>query len=570
MRRIPLLATALVLTACGTDVSGPSASLFSCVLGEGRATAVGEVVTVSGAAHQSLCLTAGDTTTVFAYVPFYALASTSQGDQSQVRLAVDVLGAGVMDASVTVDPVAGLPGLVAAQDRWLDHDATPGPRPGGDLHRQIREREIAELEPLIRRSPAPPPSAPTAGMPAASVPEVGEYVQFNVALSCTLEQMRTGQVRWVSERAIVVVDTRDPTGLTNADFQHFALSFDTLVYPVSTHHFGAPSDIDGNGRIYIFLTGAVNQRNAPGENTFTAAMFWSGDLFPAESTSRLEACPAANQAEMFYMAIPDPNGLLGPVVTVRWIQDRALHVMAHEYQHLVNAGRRLHVNQAITFERTWLNEGLSHVAEELMFFATSGLERRTNIDATAIENAPNGVAAASHYMASNLDNLNRFLRQSRASSLMGPDDLATRGATWSFLRYALDRSGRGDDVVLRSLLNSSTAGTDNLDQALAASSLEWMHDWAVSLYADDHVPGLDPRYTQPSWNFRDLFSGQAGGYPLPLVPLRPGETHHVSIQPGGTGHMIFAVGTEGRAAIHVEVNDGTPPRTVRGSFLRIQ
>ena len=55
-------------------------------------------------------------------------------------------------------------------------------------------------------------------------------------------------------------------------------------------------------------------------------------------------------------------------------------VIAHEFQHLINAGRRMYVNNALDFEDTWLDEGLAHVAEELLFYREAGLRPKGNID----------------------------------------------------------------------------------------------------------------------------------------------------------------------------------------------
>ena len=56
--------------------------------------------------------------------------------------------------------------------------------------------------------------------------------------------------------------------------------------------------------------------------------------------------------------------------------------LAHEYQHLINAGRRLYVNNANAFEDMWLNEGLSHIAEELAVLQGERARRRGRTSAS--------------------------------------------------------------------------------------------------------------------------------------------------------------------------------------------
>lgn len=514
-----------------------------------------------------MCLTAGDSSAVFAYIPFSAVAPV-EGTPPEVRLAMEVLGAGLPAGAISSEPGVGpaSPGIPASPDAAVERSSPV--RLGNDLHGWLREREKRELTPKIRAGGAPDPwaAAPAAG----ELPEPGDLRELNVALSCTDTDMRTGRVMWVSERAIILEDTARPTGLTAHDHEHFAVTFDTLVYPVATRHFGTPTDIDGNDRIMVFFTGSVNERNPRGSASMTTGLFWTGDLFPAVATARLDACPASNHAEIFYLAIPDPHGALGPPVGVNWIRDQAVRVMAHEYQHLLNAARRLYINDADRFEQTWLNEGLSHVAEELVFLQAAGLAPGSNIGSATLAGSARVYRAFGLYMSGNFENLGRYLARAPEESLTGKDGLATRGATWSFLRYAADRSGAGDEWVFFRLLNSRTAGLDNLNQVLAAPAQSWIHDWAVALYADDHVDGVDPVYTQPSWNFRDLYARAWGSYPLSPTVLRPGSSGSVSLQPGGAGFLVFGVEGRGAAALHVEADAATPPRSLQGSFLRIR
>jgi hypothetical protein len=567
-RKLLIMATAL-LAGCGTDVSGPASSLYSCLFLEPSALGVGEAVTFQGVGNRSLCLTATDENAAFVYVPFYGLAPNGGAVEPTLTLGVEVLGAGVTGTSVSGAPAAE-PGPVGG---FLEVPVSPGEgrvlARDVDAHRLLRERELAELGPKIR-SGAPADPLPRAASREVAAPQVGSTVQYNVAISCTAEDMRTGQVMYISDHAVVAADVENPAGFSAQDYQHFALAFDTLIHPVAVRHFGAPSDVDGNGRTIIFFTRAVNERTPRGSATFTAALFWGGDLFPAVATSRLEACAGGNQAEIFYVAVPDPNGLIGPPVSLNDLRVQAIHILGHEYQHLINAARRLYVNNASMFEQVWLNEGLSHIAEELLFFEISGLQRRANITAALLQQTPGGMVAFDRFMRSNMNNFTRFLTRPDTASLMGADNLATRGAAWSFLRYAADRHQGGDEAFFLGLVNSTTAGVENLNRVLGTSTMEWLQDWTVSLIADDHVPGLQARFTQPSWNFRDLYASENRAYPLTPPTLSAGTPHSLSLQAGGAAFLTFGVAADQRAAIHVESDGGSPPRTLRGTFLRVR
>lgn len=565
MKRASPLLIAAVLAGCGTDVSGPSSSLLACVFGEAAAVDAGGVLQVRGEGNRSICID-GDGGSGFVYVPFFGTRAPDE-DDPEVSISVELTGGGfepptLASTGVTGAVTLGPPGSSAASRvGWPGEEA---------FHRRLREREIAELEPRIRPGPAPAPT-PRASV-AAQVPTVGDLLDFNVAISCTDEDIRTGEVVYISDEAVVVVDLENPAALGAADYAYFAETFDTLVYPVETAHFGAPTDIDDNGRSILFFTRAVNELNPPNASSVTIGFFWSGDLFPEEDTPRLQACPAANQAEMFYLIAPDPRGIVGRTFTLDDVRELAIPLIGHEFQHLVNASRRLFVNEATTFERPWLNEGLSHVAEELLFWEVSGLEPGNNLGIDQLRNTEGAIEAFNEYMGGNFNNFAKFLSEPDTASLMGIDNLVTRGATWNFLRYAADRSGRGDEQFFFDVVNAANAGLDNLDDVIAdGSALNWMHDWTVSVYGDDFVDGLPARYRAGSWNLRSVYDGSTlEEYPLAVGGLSSGATTTVDLLAGGAAYYRFDVAADGRAVIHVEADGGEPPPTLRGSLIRIR
>src|SRR5205807_6994145 len=94
------------------------------------------------------------------------------------------------------------------------------------------------------------------------------------------------------------------------------------------------------------------------------------------------SCPGSNVAELINLFVPD-NVTPKPVVAARIVE-----TMSHEFQHLINAARRLCINKSAAIsEERWLNEGLSHIAEELTFYKESGLSPRQNIGALTIGRA---------------------------------------------------------------------------------------------------------------------------------------------------------------------------------------
>ena len=177
---------------------------------------------------------------------------------------------------------------------------------------------------------------------------------------------------------------------------------------------------------------------------------------------------------------------------------------------------------ATDFETTWLDEGLSHVAEELLFYAESGLAPRANIDGTKLRSLGAYVDAFNNDAISNFSRLESYLGSPSSNSPFADnDDLATRGATWSFLRYAADHTGSDDGTTWYQLVNSTTSGIANLEQVFGTGLPALARDWATSVFADD-VASTDARYQQPSWNSRSIFGAleSTRAYPLATVDAR--------------------------------------------------
>ncbi|HEV2147965.1 MAG TPA: hypothetical protein VGR37_11235, partial [Longimicrobiaceae bacterium] len=388
---------------------------------------------------------------------------------------------------------------------------------------------------------------------------VGEEVQLNVQFddNCGKAVLRTGRVVAVSQRAIVVDDTGNPAGgFTEADYQALAEQYDRLVWPVATRNFGEPHDMDRNERVIVFFTRAINDLTAPGASSFVNGLFYSRDLFPRKQTKALGACASSNESELLYMLVPDPAR--GGVFTKENVLRGTLGVMAHETQHLISASRRLYKLSTPGDgwnEVVWLNEGLSHIAEELVFYEAGGLGPRRNLDRPTLQSSRTYADAFNAYMAQNTGRLQSFYQDpERNSPYETDDDLATRGAIWNFLRYAADRRAGDDRALWHALVNSSQTGMANLRSAFGTDPVPLFRDWAVSLYLDDAVPGAEARFTQPSWNFRSIF---LNGIPLRTRRLTEGATTAFSLDAGGAAYLRFGVGA-GRAELRATSGGAAP------------
>ena len=537
--------------------------------GTPRTLALGEVVTdLSGS---GICVRAGSADEEYVLVPYFNSSVPSS------TISIQAVGNGLG----AFGPTAAL----ASRSADLASPGTAVPDRAATFDRLLRETEKREMprfaagarawESGNRRASRASTSAGglRSTSAAAALPALGDLLQLNSnALEyCTNPRMRTGRVVAITEKAIVVADTGNPAGgFTDEEYRSIGVTFDTLVNAVDVGAFGEPGDVDQNARVLIFFTKAVNDLSPAGSGSIVLGFYWSRDLLPKKSTSG--DCAGSNVAEMFYLLVPDASRSKSFVLSV------TNGTVAHEYQHLINASRRLYVNQAAeTDEETWLNEGLSHVAEELVFFRASGLQSRQNLDAAVTQNP--AAAAFATFMKQNADRYRRYLL---STALQGPvgidqsdDDLETRGAVWSFLRYAADRSGPTDGTFWYRLVNSQTSGAANLSQVLGSPLAPVLRDWAISVYADDATPGGagDSRFSQPSWNFRSLYPAMSTTFPLTASSerrLTNGATASVTMRGGGVGFLRFVVGANSEALLGVTSGGQPIPASIQLAVVRLK
>lgn len=564
-------AGAAVITATSADVSTTVVvRVISCATTAVPSNpAVGEVITTEGSETQLLCLDGGADGAEYLYVPFNA------SDVQAERLAVEIAGGNVL-------PPTGLPSPAVVSSGLLRLSAAPNARsPDREFHRRLREFEVRELTPLI-------PSARAARvdhgvrytLSAAEVPASGDTVPLNVPDVIDGENLcldpiqREARIAAVSDHAIIALDTENPpNNITDAEFRSIAETFDALVYPVDTNNFGEPTDLDDNQRVIIYYTEVVNRLTEPDSDSFVGGFFFGGDLFPPDDPNPDLECPASNFAEIFYMLAPDPTGELGTEFGEDFIRRITVGTVGHEFQHLINASRRIYVNNANSFEEVWLNEGLSHIAEELLFYEASGLEPRQNIDIETLRSAERILDAVNTYQVSNLGRFISYLSNPDEESLLGQDNLPTRGAIWAFLRYAADQEDGPDQPFWFDLVNSTTTGVANLNQVLEDfGAIDLMQSWTVSVYTDDAVPVVPPLFMQPSWNYREILPALTGdaGFPLAVRTLVSGEERTFNLRAGGAAFVRFGVAANSSAILTTTSGGIVPPDELRISIVRIR
>lgn len=406
----------------------------------------------------------------------------------------------------------------------------------------------AQMQAQLSLDPNTPASKITG---LAATPTVGTLITLNANGNdaCTNRQNAIGRVAAVSKSAIVIADTTAPAGgFTDADYASFATTFDTLIFPIDTTNFGAPFDMDNNGRIVLFFTPAVNRLTPKGAKYFIGGFFFSRDLFPVTATTQVPfPCASSNEGEMFYLPVVDPSKTINEQFASKTaIQTQTIGTLIHEFQHLINASRRIYITDASDFEDVWLNEGMSHTAEELLYQRITGFTPKSDLNLATITSTQARLDAVNAYQLQNLFRLSDYMQATETSSAyVQNDSLETRGGTWGLLRYAMDQSPGTQSQYLKSLVNSAFNGAKNFDAVFAgtfSNTIAWTQAFNIALFTDNAGFTIDPKYTILSWNFRSVLPQvNTNAFPLKTRSLIGGTAQTLSMQGGSAGYLRFRI-----------------------------
>ncbi len=558
--------------AAGSSVCGPIVP---------RALAVGEVFTPeSDAAGVRGCISSPAGVNAE-----FALTMISTNGTFSTLTPIDIVALG--NTGPTIAAIAA-PTVVESPLDLRDlfsGGASNAPREAELARQEIARRELAPLVAAARLWHAE--RASTAALMIPTNIKVGDAITLNANASqaCTSPNNRVSRVAAIGEKSIVVADNENPAGgYTDAEYESIAATFDTLIYPMDTTAFGAPTNVGGVNKIILFYTRAVNALTPSNSNFTIGGFFFARDLYPKTARNGLAACAGSNEAEMFYLLVPDANGTIN---NNRRSKDAVstlnLGTIAHEFQHLINSGRRLYVNTgAAASEETWLDEGLAHTAEELLYYRIAGFGSRANLGLSQVQSQS---TLFSNYAAQNFSRFYSFLINPEVNSPYAPNDsLSTRGAIWNFLRFAAGRQGAaGEAPFYRALVNSLTSGRTNLTNVLGGQTqfADYLRDWTVSLIADDFSPtvtaALDARYIVPAWNFRSIYPGLrlAGGNPLGVYPINArsltnGVPQRISLAGGASSYARFGVQSGRSALVSMASNGAALPTAMRYAIVRLR
>lgn len=456
-----------------------------------------------------------------------------------------------------------LQGNIAATGGNLGNTSVPA-----DDQRIVRRRAM-QADFLNRRggTDAGAPLAPSTEVPHGRLPAVGDIWHLNneLANQCAAGLRAEADVIWVGDNIIVLTDKSNPAITWNStDLQNALTAIDTQIYPAVTGKFGLPSDMDGNGKVVIFITQGFNRLDATGNSSGV------GLYLPRDKLSRQE-CATGNVGEVVYMLAPDLTGMVnGNVRTLSYVTGNLAPSFARELAHMVMDSRRMASHSP--FEETWLDEALGGMALEQAFYATSvGLQPFSNIGLNNLTTGPNAssrVAAFNTYQNSLYTGWRSWLQFPSNTGVMDSNKInsASSGVQWAFLRYVADRytgaSLANETTFIQSLVNSPLTGVDNIRQAINEEPAQWLRDFLLAVYLDDHPQaatwGSTGLYSMSSWNYRSVYGG-LGGFPLRDTALAVnGDASVLLNRLGSSSYYRFAVGANTTAKLSLAPTAGGP------------
>jgi hypothetical protein len=481
MARGLALGELVALAACGGGPTPPqTAAACKTASGQQIALAVGQYLSPAPPADAGCLIFPGNpsSTDSIQYLLVPQLATSMEGANTSFALEGDTLHAAL--AAPAVGTLAG--GFGVAEQ----------------FHDFLRRQERTHYAAL-----PPAPSGVTRPSVALQLgpPVVGSMRAFSVCadLNCSNFQSVTATAQAVSGHLAVYVDNAAPSGgLTAAQLDSLASLFDTTLYAVDTTAFGRESDIDSNTVVVVLMTNVVNKLVTTQQCTqsgFIAGFFFGFDIDPQYKND-----PRSNHGEVFYSIVADPSGTLSCAHSASQLTRGIVpRTFVHEFQHMISYNQHVLLRNG-PVQVTWLDEGMSHLAEEL------GGRRFLPGDTTTFLNYVRGGDEYNAY---------QFLDATDAHYLAfsaGIGTLAERGAAWLFVRYLTDQfrtdtSFAATAVFTRSLEQTPLVGGAAIEAATGTPFATVDERWMLANYVSD-LPGFTapPELRYTSWNLRVTFA----------------------------------------------------------------
>lgn len=465
---LAIMAGLIITHGCGSDKTYSS----SYNSGSGAGSGNTEGVTVSNEVESPSEMGVGDIIMLqFSSLQSGQLDFEGVEGGSRYYLAVGQLDYNSGSHSVRLDStIAGLESKSLAEisyeeskwDSWTTADA---------FDQRLRDIGLAlAADPEVEMA-----SPGNAGLKAAvnikslDVGETEEIRVLNSLTSVSSYATVTARVRCVKENIVLYVDAEvesvNPDDLEEGDIQALCEDFNDQV-ALERNWFGDESDVNGDGKVAALLTPQVNRLGAMGGGIITG-FFLASDLYARSGSNSI-----SNEREIVYALVPDSAGTYGVVIPTSFAKANLLTaVLPHELQHVISYNRHVFEGEG-TPELNWLNEGMSHLVEDMVGYGQENYSR-----ASIFLNYP-------HYY------------QLAAS---GSPDLGERGAAYLFMRFLYEQHP-DPEAFLWGLYHNSKNGVANIEAAFSGNDTdfnqfgEFFMRWMTALALTNRGLSSDSRY----------------------------------------------------------------------------
>ncbi|MGH3927637.1 MAG: hypothetical protein ACRDTT_33045, partial [Pseudonocardiaceae bacterium] len=271
--------------------------------------------------------------------------------------------------------------------------------------------------------------------------------------SCGIKADRMAPLRYEGVSVAIYVDA--PVAQHQARIDSIGRAFDEQIQPTNTRLFGPTTDLDLNGHLLVIMSPELGTQ---------------GGIY-CDTVRTLGV-------ESFY---------------ANWIPsdpiDRPLATLAHEHQHVINAGHHLTTTGSVGDEQ-WLNEGMSYAAEALNGYWTGSLLRLRQFTS-----GQNGVLS----MLS-LDYVDAFNHQ--------------------YMMFALYLGDRFGPVTYRNLGLSGRRGVGGVEGVTGMPFEELLRDWFIAAAVTNLDLIQDPRFNYRTVDLQGMAEEIGGCGCLPGDRLR--------------------------------------------------
>ena len=457
---------------------------------------------------------------------------------------------------------AGFPPVAASTMSGTDtppREQSAAPPRDWALHNEI----MAANEEVLRRLGSLPPAMARAQQSRALAANDTVTLFSGFLLDCSERDQVRAVVRLVGDNAVWLDDIENPSGtFTDSELAELDAFYASHVRGVHDDYYGSLSDVDGDGKLRILMTKDANRQNAGGW-----VSFW--DLLPPEQ------CGTSNHSEIFYGQVPDPDGVLGYVVTKEQLVEFYPSLIAHEVTHLIQGNAALFQGGRFT---SWELEGGAVLSEELVGYRVFGHDSGRDLGHAEWD----GRGEWYHWVAG----LARFFgwdsddETGRRRVPYAPEQCSWIGRTEEgndgpcrdpiravydvpslLYRYALDRWGAdyagGERALMRDFSRSPEIGLASLAKASGWPVEQVLADFYIAVWADLNVGDAAG---MRSWDLADLWTRfYESAWLRPYSSTSAAFQEEWRVRAGSTFYLRWTPGgARGPTSLKVASPDGFP------------